>query len=1045
MTVPTIMSTADIRFRDHAGSEVGRNEVVMFCDFRVFIMGVEVTSFVKDSIAYTKSLNGSENTCTFTLDNAYERFVMTPQNFQAYRSAPADIAYRFDQSQDPERLSKTGLNFSSLADFDASRMTWVQSEGHHSVDESAKKALFEYKIKHTLEFSQAAAHQAAAISGTNTSQMASKIPKYKLTVGSCVIGLNDEVRVFVADPNHDPVNSVYRWMPVFSGVVSSAQAQRSRVEGSSTISVTCADIRYLLRKMRVTGNIQSTNQVQTYIRFDDAIGMFQDAAFIASASDGNVSLENLASQVSYRQLTRGLLCGDNPTDIAAIDAKNADINPDKSTNNFVRAVSFETNRNPWADKIKPPDHANDKVLQIKGVGNLTLGFEISNVRPEQGSWAARVQQMSTWQDLIMFGIKMDWYTDAEVTRIGAGTKPVYVADVKGISTGAMSPFSIMNSFVHYLFPGNQGNTGEELGIKNLMERGLINPGSDTSWTTRLDMLVQCSETIDYKIQVNGMGDICFEFPMYDFTPNFFGKYAECFALGDSIKNDDVNDEGEGNVVTCLKVTGAYRDIKESAAEAKSEAVVADQQYSIFIKSDYMASKYGIVVEEYPIPWALDVWSLRNVDAATGATVNTDAIHKNTLMSFGVIEFYKRIAAMSSMSTDVAYNPFLCPNRPLLNKLARRLGLIESVNITLTIDGAPSSSADTKWIRHASQNDEDAADGHIYQTLTGVTNTPFGYVVDGLKLFSSEAIDSIRTTFGIEIIDPSKNKIDDATKSALKNLGGFNSDQYQSLLQHGQQTQQVNTGDGRSYSVSSVVKASYKRYEKLAQTDPETYAAVNRIAQAAGADPQDMYRLMEHESGGGNHIDPQGAFRYKDKPNKIGAQGIIQFMPDTLKHLEGRNGVPINPATFLVDYPTVVDQADLAVQYYTRMRNQFGPLNTPYKLIMSTANPASLNDDMFADFSQSSNKWTREHADLIKSLNRVSVPADFCKAKGYNYVQGAGGTDVDGTKYYPTGGDALKQATQITMPGMPTLQQTLDKSAPSNTANTSTVPRTSALR
>jgi hypothetical protein len=418
----------------------------------------------------------------------------------------------------------------------------------------------------------------------------------------------------------------------------------------------------------------------------------------------------------------------------------------------------------------------------------------------------------------------------------------------------------------------------------------------------------------------------------------------------------------------------------------------------------------------------------------------DAINKNTLVSFGVIEFFKRISAMSSMTTDFAYNPFLWPNRPFLNKLARRLGLIDSVSITLIIDGAPTSTADTRWIKHASQSDTDAANGHTYQTITGFPNTPFGYAIDGLKLFSSDQIDSIRTAFGIEIIDPSKNKIDDASKSAVKNAGGFNGAPFGT-------TQTVNASDGKIYSISSVVQASYKRYDSLAQTDPATFAAVNRIAQAAGADARGMYRLMEHESGGGNHIDPQGAYHYKDKPDKIGAQGIIQFMPNTLKSLAGRNGTKVNPATFLTDYPTVADQASLAVQYYTRMRNQFGPLNTPYKLIMATANPASIYDDMFTDFAQSNNKWTRDNADTIKSTNHVSVPADFCKAKGYNYVQTQGGTGADGTKYYATGTNTSASAasTTVSTPGLASLAQDRANSSPSSSTSTVKASRTSALR
>lgn len=219
----------------------------------------------------------------------------------------------------------------------------------------------------------------------------------------------------------------------------------------------------------------------------------------------------------------------------------------------------------------------------------------------------------------------------------------------------------------------------------------------------------------------------------------------------------------------------------------------------------------------------------------------------------------------------------------------------------------------------------------------------------------------------------------------------------------------------------------------------------------------MYVLMEHESGGRDHIDPQGRFVYKDNPGKLGAQGIIQFMPDTLRGLKGRNGQPVDPRTFLKDYPTVVDQSDLAVQYYTRMRRQFGPLDTPYKLIMATVNPASIRDNMFDDFAQSNNKWTRDHAAQIKSVNKVKSPADFCLAKGYNYYNDADnemqtGTRANGTprmtKFYSTNPQAAVPEQPLpTSPALSTLSELrreMANSAPSNSTSTVPVPRTKAL-
>jgi hypothetical protein len=103
--------------------------------------------------------------------------------------------------------------------------------------------------------------------------------------------------------------------------------------------------------------------------------------------------------------------------------------------------------------------------------------------------------------------------------------------------------------------------------------------------------------------------------------------------------------------------------------------------------------------------------------------------------------------------------------------------------------------------------------------------------------------------------------------------------------------------------------------------------------------------------------------------------------------------------------------------------------------------------MFTDFAQSNNKWTRDHADTIKSTNHVSVPADFCKVKGYDYANPVGGTDAHGTKYYPTGIAAATPAASIQspMPGLASLAQDRSNSAPSSSTATVKVPRTSALR
>jgi hypothetical protein len=69
---------ATIRYRDHAGSSSSRNEVVMAVDVRVWITGVEVTDYLIGEVSVTRAVGETEGTCSFTLDNNFDRFIIRP-------------------------------------------------------------------------------------------------------------------------------------------------------------------------------------------------------------------------------------------------------------------------------------------------------------------------------------------------------------------------------------------------------------------------------------------------------------------------------------------------------------------------------------------------------------------------------------------------------------------------------------------------------------------------------------------------------------------------------------------------------------------------------------------------------------------------------------------------------------------------------------------------------------------------------------------------------------------------------------------------------
>lgn len=975
---------ATIRYRDHAGSNKSRNEVVMFADIRAFIMGVEVSNYLIGDVAVSRNVNGTDGTCTFVLDNNYDRFIIRPENL----GTPTP-AYNFSQGQSPGvQLPDFGDNLFSndIRKLDKSKFSFITSNrndqnGTFEYDETPKKEMFEYKYPQVLEFSGINNSNTASVSkystggsvapadtqyvNTNASLGSQVKPRYDLTIGACVIHLHDEVRLFLADPNSDPLNDAdRRWMPLFSGCVSTAPVSHNRMNGESSISVSCSDVRYLLRKMRLATNIQSADQKKVYVKFDDAIGMFRD--MMPLAGSGNVKFENVLSTLSYREITRAILCGDSKIDIQERDTQKGHA--------FVPVLDLNGGSNPYQDKISGSKvHQFSSDMNMRGTGTFTLGEEVGFDR--LATWESRVTAMEGWNDLVLFGVKCDWYTNADVDIIGGGTCPISFDSRQtevNASVEQPSPFSILNGFVHYLFPGAKTDS---LGIRNAIERAVVNPGSDVSWTNRLDVLTQTSDTLDYKFYVSPMGDFVFEFPMYDFQPQLFGKYMGCYTVSDSIKSDDHNDEGDGNVVTCLTVRGAFQDAK-TGSNVQVNDTVSDQAYSIIVKSDFMAARYGIVPEEHSIPWLSKVWAFGTTDA-NGTVLDQNAMMRNTCISFGIIEFFKRIAAMSSMNYAGCYNPFLLPNRPCLNLLQRRLGLTASCSLSIPIEGAPSSTVETYYVRKADHNNK-------FMNIAGAPNTPFGYgSSDRLELFSTAGLDNLRTTYGIEIVDPAQSMVNDVPKDS--------SQQSSDSAQKGS-TVNPNQND---YSMSPAIVRSAARFFKMKQTNPALYNLISKSAAKAGMDPALLYHIMEFESGGGDHIDPQGHY---DKNNpSAGAQGIIQFMPKTLI------GLKAHPETFAKDYPTIESQMGLLDTYLAGVVAKVGPLNSPYKAYMSIFNPSSINDDMMKPFTDSTNDWTQEHAAKISAQNGgVKSPAELMLKLGYNYVQPQGGpmTSTSNTSHGP---------------------------------------------
>lgn len=846
---------AAIRWRDFAETSVDSanpdyQEIVIACGFRLFIMGVEVTPHVTGSINVDRHGRDGVNSLSFTLDNNFSKFVFT--NWNLGGSKELDRVYFGNSLTTTQGVPMNNtvpvldaLVSSSTTPDDMpseNKLNWLipgyAGKDKYIYDEAPKRDLFNYK-------------KLLGIQSSSTHNK--KKARYTLTPGTCAIHLMDHVRLFVLDTSEDNVvTELTQWKPEYTGFVSSVSVNENPVTGESTISVSCYDIRQLLRRMRYVTNLADASVLSTLIVFEnesqDGAGIFNDLLIVDANTDFSTTLANCTADT----VIRAMLLGEDPAalrqeETTAGRAEQIEQNQDAKYPHDKLYTNVKNLEAQYKGKISiASEKSSGSGSKPSPVGTFTMGL-YKTYQPPKSNKDTKTEKLEEWLDLMNFGISRQWLSYDDVTRIGRLTRPSI--GVSADATGDISPFSAYNGFVHFLVPAGG------LSVSSIWDKIFVTFDGSANMSNRMEVIEQMCSTIDYQIQVNTMGDILFEFPMYDFLPEAFGKYKYTMALSDSIKSQEFNDEGEGNPITGLMVTGGRHNDDESF---QAEDRLKDLLYTVYIKSEFLASKYGGICESLPVPWALGVWD--DEDKAE----NTEKLQQ--LASFGVIEFVKRVAKMSSMSLTGMYNPYVWPNKPIVNRNVRRAALLGSVNHSIQINGSCSTSVSCEFVRHADIDGE-------FINICGAKNTPFSYAHNkGLALFPHKGVDkgsheisftqngatiTVIDEFGIEIIEPTQAMIDSVkTKFGLQDV------------------------PSSSYPLGTQSWTDpYKVWNAFRSLPQEEQDKINAMAKRLGSIPGwRYYQYMLSES------------QYKtNNPNAqgSGANGLIQFMPATLMQMADR--------------------------------------------------------------------------------------------------------------------------------------------------------------
>jgi len=158
-----------------------------------------------------------------------------------------------------------------------------------------------------------------------------------------------------------------------------------------------------------------------------------------------------------------------------------------------------------------------------------------------------------------------------------------------------------------------------------------------------------------------MGDIIFEFPMYDFFPTDYTGYESLYAFKDHIVSDNINDEG-GSAISALEVTSRklFQPIQDPVSTPDQTPVQTSDELRKTIFSNVLASRLGVIVETYDVPGVTDPAKLAQL---------------------GYVEFNKRLANFNVFDMQTAYRPYIGVNRPIYHQIKERFGITKSVSYT----------------------------------------------------------------------------------------------------------------------------------------------------------------------------------------------------------------------------------------------------------------------------------------------------------------------------------------------------------------------------
>ena len=708
-------------------------------DVMVSIQGVDVSAYLTGTMTITLTDRMGFNNCSFTLDNAYDRFVITQKNAEGIQQVSAsglELAKYFRIDWGDEN------NSSPYSEFSKFRIVWTKL-GYSGIvlgdiDQYFKDLLkktndayanTDKKISEKMqsELSKAKTDSQKDKASKNIEKYMNKLEKNGEEVSKDKVFLSsisdrilndkqyeDDLAGFIAkNIEEDSINKLFPGMPNSSSSMAlelaKAAIRREKEARNNKESRNTSDVN---PKSKINPIDPLTGEPRYPFPEQGLVFHKMDPVRIFyhnPLSEEDEWVPAFCGYISTYPKQMDYTTGTSNIQVECYDIRyimqkmRIQLDPYMNTPDTPAENLFNDPDNFFSDlDVRRPagmshpfanwglEDAFEALLcgqeKITGIGKLKKGARVlypgNNDKESQAI-------LNKWHHLSVFGtgpqyeqalknfddLDITFYTEKQAAAVCSETK------VGG-------RFSPDRHYVHFLLP-KEGTCAS-----NLVHYSYITGNMQRSWTTRFDMLNELAGAIDYQWFVSPFGDIMIEFPLYDFLPKDLGNIENLFEAENHLI-DSSNSPETGDIVTGLLVTGNWANATKGD---KSQRKPPAEWPHAHIQSQVLAARIGVTLETVDFPYIPDNDALKNI---------------------GLMEFQKRLARANEFSVNFGYRPFLVINRPFLVKPDKRVGLLKTVTMSWTINEACNTNVTLEYIRTI------RSDG-TYRLITGAEAMPISY-------------------------------------------------------------------------------------------------------------------------------------------------------------------------------------------------------------------------------------------------------------------------------------------------------------------------------